>query len=84
MAPVLFNILFEVVTKLLLQIHQQKGLPLLHHLGEQKLVGGQKKFTNKLLLNNMAYADDMVLLTYSKSDLEGMLSSFDSTCSSIA
>ena len=83
MAPVLFNIFFDVVTKLSLQNHQQKGLPLLYHLGEQKLVGGWKKFTNELLLNNMAYADDMVLLADSKSDLEEMLRSFDSTCSSM-
>ena len=47
------------------------------------LVGGRKNFTNKLLLNNMAYSDDMVLLADSKIDLEGMLRSFDSTCSSM-
>ena len=83
MAPLLFNIFFDVVTKLSLQNHQQKGLPLLYHLGKQKLVGGWKKFTNKLLFNNMAYADDMVLLADSKSDLEEILRSFDSTCSSM-
>ena len=83
MVPVLFNIFFDIVTKLSLWNHQQKGFPLLYHLGEQKLVGGQNKFTNKLLLNNMAYADDIVLLADSKSDLEEMLRSFDSTCSSM-
>ena len=83
MAPVLFNIFFDVVTKLSLQNHQQKGLPLLYHLGEQTLVGGRKKFTNELLLNNMAYADDMVLLADSKSNLEEMLRSFYSTCSTM-
>ena len=83
MVPVLFNIFFDVITNLTLQNHQPKGLPLLYHFGEQKLVGGRKKFTNELLLNNMAYADDMVLLADSKSDLEEMLRSFDSTCSSM-
>ena len=62
MVPVLFNIFFDVITKLSLQNHQQKGLPLLYYLVEQKLVGGRKKFTNELLFNNMAYADYMVFL----------------------
>ena len=83
MALVLFNIFFEVVTKLALENHQQKGLPLLYHLSQQKLVGGQKKFTKELLLSNMAYADDMVLLADSKSDLEEMSRMFHSTCSSM-
>ena len=83
MAPVLFNIFFDIITKLSLKNHQQKGLPLLYHLGEQKLVGGQKKFTNSVLLSNMAYADDMVLPADSKSYLEQMLRLFDSICSSM-
>ena len=84
MAPVLFNLFFDVVTKLALQKHQQKhqqkGISLLYHLDEQKLVGGHRKFINELLLNNLMYADDIALLTDSKSDLEDMLRSFDSTC----
>ena len=52
-------------------------------LVNKKLVGGRKKFTNEHLLNNMAYADDMVLLADSKSDLEELLRSFDSTCSTM-
>ena len=83
MASVLFNIFFDVITKLSLWNHQQKGLPLLYNFGEQKLVGGQKKFINELFLNNMAYANDMVLPADPKSDLEEMLRSFDSTCSSM-
>ena len=80
---VIYNIFFDVITKLSLQNHQQKGLPLLYHLGEQKLVGGWKKFANEFLLNNTVYVNDMVLLADSKSDLEEMLRSFDSTCSSM-
>ena len=81
MVSVLFNIFFDIITKLSLQNHQQKGLPLLYHLGEQKPVGGQKKFTNELFLNNMAYANNMVLIAYYKGDLEEMLRSLDCTCS---
>ena len=81
MAPALFNIFLGIVTKLSLQNHQKKVLPLLYHLSEQKLVSGRKKYTNKLLLNNMAYANDMALLADSKSELEEILRSFHSTCS---
>ena len=83
MAPVLFNLFIDVVTKLAQQNHQQKGIPLLYILDEKKLVGGRRKFTNKLLLNNLTYADDIALLADSKSDLEDMLRSFDSTCAAL-
>ena len=83
MAPVLFNIFLDVITKLSLQNHQQKGLLLLYYLGEQKLVDGRKKFTNELLLNNMAYDDDAVLFADSKSDMQEMIRSFDTPCSSM-
>ena len=83
MAPVLFNIFFDVITKLHYRTTSRRASLYCTTLSKKKIVGGWKKFTDELLLNNMAYANDMVFLADSKSDLEEMLRSFDSTCSSM-
>ena len=71
------------VTKFTLQNHQQKDIPLFYHLNEQKLIGGCWKFTSKFLLKNLAYTNSIALLADSKSNLEDMLRSLDSTCTAL-
>ena len=78
LAPTLFNLYFDLVTRTALEPHQKEGKGVrMAYIHDGKLVGNRKKLCWETLVSDLEYADDMVLVSNSWEDLKAMMESLD-------
>ena len=66
-APTLFNLYFDAITRMALEEHRQLGRGVeMVYLPDAKLV---RKLNQDVLVNDLEYADDLVLVASSWGDL---------------
>jgi len=80
LAPVLFNLFFDAIVAATLKHHPEAGLKVLYNIGDP-LVGSRKKMRHEVVIKDLEYADDMVLVSDSMGLLEEILRTLHSTCS---
>ena len=79
LAPTLFNLFFDAVIAMALTQYSGCGLKLLFNQ-EAKLVGSRRKMVEELVLHDLEYADDMVLVSVSMDALEELLHAMEASC----
>ena len=65
-----------------MEAHPGEGVTVLYHL-EAELVGSRKKMSEKRLVQDFEYADDLCLVAASRVSLEGMLHSLHGACTEL-
>ena len=81
LAPTLFNLFFDAVIRMAIDDHLEEGRGVrIVFNPDAKLVGDRRKMTLETLVADLEYADDMVLLSNSWSDLEMMIKSLHQQC----
>ena len=80
LAPTLFNLFSDAIIATALLRHPNCGVKILYNLGDE-LVGSRKKMRRDVLIQDLEYADDMVIVSDSMDALEEVLRSVNSVCS---
>ena len=83
LAPVLFNLFFDAIVAATLQHHPEAGFKVLYNTGDP-LVGSRKKMRHEVVIQDLEYADDMVLVSDSMGLLEELLQTLHSTCAGMS
>ena len=84
LAPTLFNLFFDAVIHMAIDDHLEEGRGVrIVFNPDAKLVGDRRKMTLETLVTDLEYADDMVPLSNSWSDLEVMIKSLHQQCTAM-
>ena len=62
LAPTLFSLFFDSIIATALVRHPNCGVKILYNLGDE-LVGSRKKMRSNVLIQDLEYADDMVIVS---------------------
>ena len=82
LAPFLFNLFFDAVIAMVMEAHPGERVTVFYH-PEAELVGSRKKMSQKRLVQDLKYADDLCLMAVSRVSLEGMLHSLHETSTEV-
>ena len=84
LAPTLFNLYFDIIIRRALGEHSDAGRGVeMMYLRDGKLVGNRRKLSRRVLVTDLEYADDVVLVANSWEDLQALLTSLDQHCQSM-
>ena len=83
LAPTLFNLFFDAIIVTALARHPHCGVKILYNLGDE-LVGSRKRMRGNVLIQDLEYPDDMVIIVSDSMDaLDEVLRSMNVVCSSV-
>ena len=82
LAPTLFNLFFDSVISATLACHPHCGVKMLYNLDDE-LVGSRKKMRGSVVIQDLVYADNMVVICGSMDALEEVLRSLEAVCSGV-
>ena len=81
LAPTLFNLYFDLVIHLALDVHHNQGRGIkVAYLHGANLVGNRRKLCDEVIVSDLEYADDMAILADSWEDLTAMMGSLAVRC----
>ena len=69
MAPLLFNLFLNTVTKIALSKAPQIGVHMRHNTSAPSMKNNNFKLDNNIIIQNLIYADDMVLISHNIEEL---------------
>ena len=79
LAPTLFNLFFDAVTRMALNSMPTHGVNIEYNT-EASLVGNRRKLSSRRLLQDLLYADDMALMADTEVQLKELLVRLDGVC----
>ena len=79
LAPMMFNLYLDAVTRVTLQKHKNLGIQLEHCFNAPSLFNYRCKLKEKVSIQNLAYADDLLIVSSNINNLKQLVKIINST-----